>query len=102
MLDKRRARKVAIEFEGLKEEDHLDEDKRLAAGAGYNFLRLRQTKWEGAADSTRYVALLFEHINQDLRSFPVVHTTTFQGREIEGEAEERGATAAHAVVRLPP
>lgn len=103
ILDKRRTQKVAIEFEGLKEgEDYWDEGKRLAEGAGHNFLRLRQMKWEGTADETRYVALLFEHINQDLRSFPVVHTTTFQGREIEGEAEERGATAAHVLVRLPP
>ncbi|MGH7047748.1 MAG: hypothetical protein ACREE2_15315 [Stellaceae bacterium] len=103
MLDKRRTRKVAIEYEGLKEgEDYSDEGKRLAEGAGHNFLRLREMRWEGAADETRYVALLFEHINQDLRSFPVVHTTTFQGREIEGEAEERGATAAHVLVRLPP
>jgi hypothetical protein len=103
MLDKRRARKVAIEFEGLKEgEDYLDEGKRLAEGAGHNFLRLREMKWDGTPEETRYISLLLEHINQDLRSFPVVHTTTFQGREIEGEAEERGATAAHVVVRLPP
>jgi hypothetical protein len=103
IIDKRRKQKVGIEFEGLgKGEDHIDDDVRMVHGKGYNFLRLRQMKWEGRADDTRYVTFLFEHINQDLRRFPVVHTTTFEGREIEGDAEERGATAAHIVVRLPP
>lgn len=65
-------------------------------------LRLTQIKWEGKADQTRYVTLLFEHVNQDLRSFAVVDTTTYKGREIEGEEEERGATAAHVVIQVPP
>jgi hypothetical protein len=103
IIDNRRGRKVAIEFEDLKvSEDHIDEGIRLEQGKGHNFLRLRQMQWEGRPDEIRYVTLLLEHIDQDLRRFPVVHTTTFEGREIEGEADERGATAAHIVVRLPP
>ena len=40
MLDDRRTRRVAIEFEGLKaSEENLDEEMRLSQGAGHNFLR---------------------------------------------------------------
>jgi hypothetical protein len=103
IIDKRRKQNVGIEYEGIgRGEDHIDDAVRIAHGKGHNFLRLRDMKWEGRVDDTRYVTLLFEHINQGLRSFPVVHTTTFKGREIEGDAEERGATAAHVVIQLPP
>ena len=103
IIDNRRSRSLAIEFEGLTESrDSVDEKLRLTQGVGYNFLRLTQMKWEGDAQSTRYVTLLFEHVDQAQRSFPVVNTTTYRGREIEGEEEERGATAIHVVIQMPP
>jgi hypothetical protein len=103
IVSKRHAKGWAIEFEHLKEgDDAIDEDLRITQGQGHNFLRLRQLKWEGNPQESRYVTLLLEHIDQNVRSFPVVHTTTYQGREIQGEEEERGATAAHVVILLPP
>jgi hypothetical protein len=48
-----------------------------------------------------YVCFLAEHIDNMARSFPVVNRRSFVGRDLEAEAEERGATTAHVVVRLP-
>ena len=67
---------------------------------GQTLIRLRDFQAEEDAEF-RYVSLLFEHVNADHTAFPVVNQATFAGRELTGEASERGATAAHVVVRLP-
>jgi hypothetical protein len=98
LIEKRRVKKVAIEYIGASDDD--DEDQRAKNGAGCDFLRLRHCRFE-ERNKQRYAILLFEYVDQSVRSFPVVHTTTFSGREIAGDDEERGATSAHFVIRLP-
>lgn len=98
LIDKRRAKKWAIEYINALDDD--DEQVRAQNGVGHNFLRLRHCRFE-EKNGFRYAILLFEFIDQGVTSFPVVHTATFTGREIAGEDEERGATAAHFVIRMP-
>jgi hypothetical protein len=103
IIGRRKVQNWTIEFEGMEERDSgVDDAARIAAGKGLNCLRLREIKWEGTPDEDRVVTLFFEYIDQSVRTFPVVHTTTYGGREIAGEDEERGATAAHVVILLPP
>lgn len=45
--------------------------------------------------------MLLQYVNGDQRSFPVVHRKTMVGRELQGDADECGARAAHIAVRLP-
>jgi hypothetical protein len=98
IIEKRRAAKVAIEYLGALDDD--DEKKRANNGMGHNWLRLRHMRLEEKGDY-RYATMLFEFVDQGVWSFPVVHTTNFTGREIAGEEDERGATAAHVVMRMP-
>jgi hypothetical protein len=98
LIDKRRAKKWAIEYINSLDDD--DEDARAKKGQGHNFLRLRHCRFE-EIHGFRYAILLFEFVDQGVTSFPVVHTSTFTGREIAGDDEERGATAAHVVIRMP-
>jgi hypothetical protein len=98
ILDQRRKNKIAVEFVGATDDD--DEGKRIALGKGFSFLRLGDAKFQTDGSFT-YVTMLFQHANQLSKSFPVINTATFEGREIEGEIDERGATSAHVVVRLP-
>jgi hypothetical protein len=98
MIEKRRVKKVAIEYIGATDDD--DEAVRARNGAGHDFVRLRQCKFEDRGKH-RYAIMLFEYVDQAARTFPVVHTTNFTGREIAGDAEERGATSAHFIIRMP-
>jgi hypothetical protein len=98
IIEKRREKKLAIEFLGALDDD--DEMVRAKNGAGFNFLRLRQCRFEECG-TNMYAILLMEFVDQSVRSFPVVNTKDFSGREISGDDEERGATAAHVVVRMP-
>lgn len=98
IIDARRKKGHAIEFENSVDDD--DEIVRAKNGKGSNWLRLRQIKFSEANDF-RYATLLMEYVDQRERSFPVVHITKFEGREISGEEEERGAIAAHVVIRMP-
>ena len=52
-------------------------------------------------DSGTFVSLLIQHVDATQRSFPVVDMATLKGRELEGKETERGARAAHIVVKLP-
>jgi hypothetical protein len=99
IIEKRRQKKWATEYLGAEQDDE-SEDDRVSRGVGHNFVRLRHLRTEQHG-SYPFVVMLFEYVDQSLRSFPVVHTVNFTGREIAGEAEERGAAAAHVVVRLP-
>jgi hypothetical protein len=102
-IAKRRTHGVAIEFLGMREterDSERSEEDRIEAGHGYNFVSLRQIKFE-ESDTRKYAILLFELVDQDRRSFSVVNTRTHAGREISGEDDERGGISAHMVVRLP-
>ncbi len=98
IIETRRVKGWAVEFPDALDDD--DEAKRIIQGAGFNFLRLRSLRFDDAP-SARYATMLFEYVDQSVQSFPVVHTKKFTGREIAGDDDERGATAAHVVVRLP-
>lgn len=98
LIEKRREKKIAIEFLGGDDDD--DEIVRAKNGEGCNFFRLRQCRFEEHG-SHMYAILLMEFVDQNVKSFPVVNTKDFSGREISGDDEKRGATAAHVVVRMP-
>jgi hypothetical protein len=101
LLEKRRVKKVAIEYFGTGSRDIDEQDEvRITQGAGHNFIRLRHLRFEERG-GYHYAIMLFEYVDHAVRSFPVVNTQSFAGREIEGEPEERGATSAHVVVRFP-
>jgi hypothetical protein len=89
--------KIAIEHLGMR---IGDDDALPAAVAGLSFMRLREIKFE-QIESFKYVTLLIEYVNSGDKTFPVVHIETFEGREIQGAAQERGASTAHVVARLP-
>jgi hypothetical protein len=92
-----RAPKEAIERLGGKIGDSEEDDN----AAAFNVIRLRELRFRTVND-VEYAEMLFEHVNDSERSFPVVRTDNFEGREIAGEEIERGASTAHVVVRLPP
>jgi len=98
ILEQRRKAGIAIEYLGSI--DDKDESARALKGEGHDLLRLSKTLFEEGPEA-RYVTLLIEHIDHRVRSFPVVHMKTFDGRDISGEEEERGASSAHVVLRLP-
>ncbi|GGC90123.1 hypothetical protein [Chelatococcus reniformis] len=98
ILQHRREANVAIEFLGATDDE--DEAVRLRNGAGHSFIRLSQIRVSLAGDYA-YATLLFEHVDDTVRSFPVVNTMTYAGREIGGDPSEWGSTAAHMVVRFP-
>jgi hypothetical protein len=99
-LDRRRKGGFAIEFLGIRDNGEWTEKQRMAAGKGYDFVALRDYQIE-KLNGRSFAKLLFEYVDQTQRAFPVVDTGTFKGRELSGEESERGATAAHVVVRLP-
>jgi hypothetical protein len=98
ILDHRREGNLAIEFLGATDDD--DEKKRLANGKGHSFIRLSRLKVKDAEDFT-YATLLIEYVDETVRSLPVVHTETYEGREIAGDPSEYGSSTTHVVVRLP-
>jgi hypothetical protein len=98
ILEKRRAAGIAIEYLGST--DDKDEEIRASKGEGHDLLRLSRAHFEQGSDA-RYITLLIEHIDQRVTSFPVVHTKTFDGRDISGDEDERGASSVHVVIRLP-
>lgn len=74
---------TAIEFERLTEKDGMDELARITAGRGHNLLRLRRMDIEAPTEeSPGYAAMLFELLDHQKKSFPVVHTENFAGREL--------------------
>ena len=98
LLETRRRNNWAVEFVGAQDDE--DERRRLENGHGHNFIRLRRLRVD-EADAHNYAILLFEYVDESARSFPVVHTRTFEGRDLSGDEDERGATAAHLVIRMP-
>ncbi len=91
----------AIEFVGAGGSSDNDDDKiRIEAGRGYNFIRVKSSNIF-SSEEFDYIVILAEFVNQAVRDFPVVDTVTYEGREISGDAEERGAFAAHVLVRIP-
>lgn len=99
VLEARRTKKWAVEYFGADEED--DEEKRIEAGKGHDYIRLCHLRFEETKDYD-YVTGLVEFMDASISKFAVVDYETFKGHEISGEkSSERGATAAHIVVRLP-
>jgi hypothetical protein len=98
ILEQRHKAKVAVEFFGA--EDSADDAERLLLGASHNRIRLKSISIATQGDY-RYATLLLEHLDMDAKQFPVVDAATYQGREIEGEENERGATTTHVVFRVP-
>lgn len=98
LLNSRRTKGHAIEYIGGLDDE--DEERRKKNGLGYDFVRLRQYRVD-EVDGQRYAIMLVEFIDQNSRSFPVVDVESFKGRELSGESEERGATSAHIVAKLP-
>src|SRR5262249_22817618 len=81
ILGARAKRNVSVEYFGA--DDDADEDARVSKGTGHNFIRLRQLQFD-ETPAARYASLLFEYVDERIRSFPVVHRRTFAGREIAG------------------
>jgi hypothetical protein len=103
IIEKRHQKNWAIEFFGLQEtakDVEKGEDDRIKRGKGYDFLWLRDIRFQDKAP-WRYAILLFEFIDQSKRSFSVVDTLKLTGREISGNDAERGSRSAHVVVRVP-
>jgi hypothetical protein len=98
ILNARRPKGNAIEYLGSLDDE--DDDTRKSNGAGHDFIRLRGYRID-EIEGLRYAILLVEFVDQNSRSFPVVDVASFKGRELSGESEERGATSAHIVARLP-
>jgi len=105
VIDARHKKNWAIEFFGLHEtQDDFEkgDDARIKRGQKdhLDFIWLRDIAFDDQSP-WRYAILLFEFIDQSKRSFSVVDTQKLTGREISGNASERGSRSAHVVVRLP-
>lgn len=96
IVDARRKTDGAVEYLGLTDAETEDPVKR----AGADRIRLKAFSRTDMAHATDYT-LLIEYIDQAVRGMTVVHLDTFNGRELTGEQEERGAYTAHVVVRVP-
>jgi hypothetical protein len=108
MLDARRKKNWAVEFDGLDEKSlgkFKDSEKseeeweaaRLKLGVGRDFVRLSAVRFHESEDDEDfiYVTLLVEAIDAKSRTFAVVNVENFEGREIAAGAKERGSAAAH-------
>lgn len=103
LIQKRHEKDWTIEFVGMHEPaGGLKDDERIKAGkkSKLDFILLREIKLEEKS-GWRYAVALLEFIDQTKKSFSVVNTDSLKGREISGEAPERGSRSAHVVVRLP-
>lgn len=102
LLHKRWMAGYAIEFDRLPDTDDMDELTRITKGRAHTALRLRRmTIEEPAKTQPGYVSMLFELLDQQRRSFPVVHLENFEGRELSADTNETGGLSAHVMVRLP-
>lgn len=89
-----------IEFFDVSEESEVDKE-RIAANRGKNFIRVNKIEFNETTSAT-YCTILIDYIDNSVRSFPVVDIAKFEGRELAGEEDERGATSAHVLIRIPP
>jgi hypothetical protein len=98
-IQKRIENGVCIEYfdtDDVNEEDPV----RIAANVGKNLVRVSRIEIAKSA-SGGYCTFLVDFIDSSISSFPVVDIRSFDGRELSGNATERGAHAAHVVVKLP-
>jgi hypothetical protein len=103
VIQGRHQKRWTIEFPRLPETEiqaEKGEAERIARGRGYDFISLRQITID-ERPPWKVVTMLLEYVDASKRSFSVVHTTNFTGREISGVEDERGSRSAHIVVRLP-
>lgn len=96
VLDARRKLGMAIEHLGLTDLELEDPEKRATADK----VRLKEFAMADSIGAT-YVNMLIEFVDQTVTGMTVVHLDTFNGRELIGEQQERGAFTAHVVVKLP-
>lgn len=102
LLHKRWKSGHAIEFDRLEESNDMDELTRITKGRSHNALRLRRMRLEDPTTTQEgYVSMLFELLDQQRKSFPVVHIESFKGRELAAEKDETGGLSAHVMARLP-
>jgi len=78
----------------------LDEEERILNEDDSDSIGIRDFKKQ-TTENAVYVIMLIEFVNSKQKSFSVVHRKTKMGREIAGEEDERGASAAHVVIKLP-
>ncbi len=98
LLEKRRLKGWAVEHpRGKPQENDVN---RLQINEGLDAIRLSDALFDDDG-AFAYVSLLVEHVKASATAFPVVHQGTFAGRELSGAEKERGAAAAHLVVRIP-
>ena len=105
VIEARHKKNWAIEFFGLHEtpdEYQKGDEARIKRGQKdhLDFIWLRDITFHERLP-WRYVISLFEFIDQSKRSFSVVDTQKLTGREISGNASERGSRSAHVIARLP-
>lgn len=89
---------LALEFFGPGDSD--DEEQRILNSGDYDHVALRDYKKEITPEAVFYI-LLIEYVNANHKSFPVVNRATRVGRELAGDADERGVAAIHVVIKLP-
>lgn len=94
-----REKGAAIEFFNHAE-DCDDVKQRLQANKGKNFIRVSAMEFQ-TTDAGTYCTMLVDFVDNSVRSFPVVDIAKLEGRELLGDENERGATAAHVAIRLP-
>ncbi|KTR04989.1 hypothetical protein NS365_13230 [Aureimonas ureilytica] len=99
-LERRVQQGFAIEFFDAERNDSNDDAERVKDGVGSDFIRLKKITFT-EVNSRRYATLLFDAVDQAIRSMPVLHVVSMKGRDIAGDEHERGSFSAHVVVRLP-
>lgn len=99
IFGKRQQLGYCVEFFDFEDDDD-DDLKRIKANKGKNLVRANKVAFTDTTSAT-YVTMLVDYVDNSVRSFPVVDIENYQGRELSGSSDERGATAAHVVMRLP-
>lgn len=99
IIEQRVKSKVCIEFFDV-DENEPEDAKRIAAFKNKNFIRIDKIKRQ-VTDNWIYLGFLVNYVDQKISSFPVIDIDQYSGRDLSGEANERGTFSAHVVVRLP-
>lgn len=98
IIEQNWASKVSIEF--FNSDDDDDDNLRIKSNKGKNSIRIVDMSFE-QTESSIFCTMLVDYIDSSVKSFPVVDFEKFEGRELSGTDSERGATAAHVVIKLP-
>lgn len=100
ILENRAKGNIAVERPGLRDLDGESDKERNARALNRDLIRIREIRL--AEDQEwRYAYLLVDHVDAGTRSFPVLNVTTFQGRDLSANEDERGSSTAHVAIRYP-